>query len=170
MGKKSVKRAKESALRTIRSAMEACEKKGIKIVAEDWGVKIDEDKRSFVPDVNWAREKASVCALGALLVHKNGSVKFDAFRGSRPLSEVEADETAAYVLGVDKSWVDLFVSGFDNSHPEDMSTNYQELLGYDEVKRADGSYEYAFVKTSDPQVREHRRAYRMGKRLRDEFV
>ena len=134
------KKAKHNVKTVIRDAMKKVKKnRKLKIVNEMWGCYMDPEKGYFTAAGD------EVCALGALLVHKNGSIKFDEFRGKRPLDEIEEEETAAYVLGVDRGWVDDFISGFD--HPND------KFLG--DTRTAMG--------------KERARAFRIGQELAEEF-
>lgn len=178
--KPKVLRAKESAIRTIRNSIVRCQRRGIKIHQGTWGVEMDTSKGYFVPfralPFGFKKKKAPpamVCALGALLIHKNGSIKFDEFRGRRPLSDIESDETAAYVLGVDREWVWAFTSGFDGCPPSERTQFTLNLNARKPKKEPASTFlrrEVRFIPSKDPQVLEHRRAWRMGLRLRKEFI
>lgn len=165
--KKNVKRAPEGTIKKIRKAMEACTENGIKIIEGDWGVEINEEKKSFVPENT---ETPYACALGALLVHKNGSVKFDEFRGRRPLSAIEVEETAAHILGVDEDWVLAFIDGFDGSDIDSTQAD----IGYEawdhDGRRTPNGLDGRLIRNATPLQLEMRRAYNMGKKLREEFI
>lgn len=167
MKKRKNVRAPEGTIKKIRKAMKSCVDKGIDIIEGDWGVEISEEKKSFVPE---NPKTPYVCALGALLVHKNGSIKFDEFRGRRPLNEVEVEETAAHVLGVDEKWVNAFVTGFDGCDPIELARD----LGYEEWDLDGGptpnGEDGRFIRNATPLQLEMRRAYNMGKKLREEFI
>lgn len=137
-----MKKAKSNVKAVIREAMKKVKKnRKLKIVNQAWGCFIDPKKGYFVAD-----ENKEVCALGALLVHKNGSIKFDEFRGKRPLDALEQDEVAAYVLGVDTTWVRNFIRGFD--YPTGDSP---------------------FGKSKNAAQKEAVRAHRIGQELAKEF-
>lgn len=155
---KKVKRAKKSTPKTIRNAMRACQEKGLEIASQFWGTSFDEEKGYFVPD----EDENGVCALGALLVHKNGSLKFDKFRGERALNDSETNEIVAWVLGVNKDWVDCFTAGFDGELVQHLDVSYNLDKDPDEENPI-------FKKTKSLQVKEYRRAYNMGKKLAKEF-
>jgi hypothetical protein len=61
-----VRKAKPDTIKTIRASMKACQKKGLKIKADSWGA-LTRRRNTSSPGTS-----DSVCALGALLVHKNG--------------------------------------------------------------------------------------------------
>lgn len=146
--------------RKIRDAIKACQKKGIEIVRDKWGVVMDEEKKYFVMAEKVVPSATQgVCALGALLIHKNGSIKFNAFRGRRPLSDVEEIETAAFVLGVSEEWVGHFVAGFD----EDVSEA-------DESIRDDDGEILPVNKLKTVRQKELYRAFKMGERFAKDFI
>lgn len=108
--KKKEKKKKQPKLETlqrnIRKAIVECvENKHIVIEAGLWGAEWDRDKEYFVA------ENGEACALGALLVQKNGSVKYEERWGNAVPTQEQA---AAYILGVDERWVNSFTKGFDS--------------------------------------------------------
>ena len=151
------KKASRSAKTVIRTAMKACQKKGLYINNGVWGAEYDSAVGYFTP----VPEETGVCALGALLIHKNGSVKFKARFGKTDY--IEAEDAAAFVLGVDYEWVGVFIEAFDgNEQPETISSLLQ-FYDYSASHHAD-----VFVgKTA--KARELKRAYEMGRDLRKEF-
>lgn len=178
---KKFKKAKESTLRTIKDAMEAVQATGTQIQAGTWGAAFDARKGYFVNEgaQNGNGTNFPVCALGALLIHKNGSFKFDAMRGRKPLTDLEEADAAAIVLGVDKNWVQNFIEGFDGANPsvdckpimhDDMTS--KQRYDYDRTARASDctGADFIFPKTRSASVKEFRRAYKMGEKLRKEFV
>lgn len=180
-----LKKAKDSAYRTIRNAILVCKAKGIPIEQETWGARFDPEKGYFVNGEAYldergelvVEENSPVCALGALLVHKNGSFKFDSMRGRKPLTDIEVDDAAAIVLGVDKEWVDVFINAFDGNMPlpETEYTNYdvmslKQRRDYDRRGYWHDGGRYIFTPTRSAKVKELRRAHRMGEKLRKEFL
>ncbi len=146
-----VKKAPKTAMSMIRNAMKWCKRKGIGITTGDWGVESDDEEKKFISE-------GSVCALGALLIKKSGEIEYDPFRGGKPLTEMQVEDAAAEILGVDKNWVACFVSGFDG----DDESACNDLLGWDDVKER-------LTRTSDPVITENRRAFKMGSLLAKQF-
>lgn len=160
---KRVKKAAPSTLATIRGAMKACRKKEVRIVAGSWGAEFDAEAGYFVTD----SDKPQACALGALLIHKNGSVNFkERFK----LRDPDIEEAAAYVLGVDEDWVVAFVRGFDDSLAEDLSSIHGKLGVDVEQDEDSGEDVVVWKKPRSAQTAELRRAYQMGLKLRSEFI
>lgn len=154
MAKVKIVKAKETAFAEISKAMRACQKKGIKIKQGGWGTKYDEHLGYFVPDKSCGKMKGAVCALGALLVHKNGALEYRPYAGRA----AEVVDAAAVALGVDDDWVNNFTRGFDGDTPD--------IMLEDEVwSDKKGTWVTKKVKLLDAQGREYLRAYEMGKRL-----
>lgn len=176
-----IKKAKESTLRTIRAAMEACEAKGIDIAAGLWGASFDDEKGYFVntEEPSWdtlgPNEAFPACALGALLIQKNGSVKYEKIWGRKVPS---TEEAASYILGVDEQWVKHFTMAFDGCPPDsalkpiferDMSKKQVHDLNKNNKKAGRTERCWIFPRSNDSRVLEYRRAYKMGERLRLEW-
>jgi hypothetical protein len=162
MSKKKVKKAKRNVKTELRKAMKACKKKGIRLVTGVWGTSFSKEKGYFVPNTSSFDEedRGSVCAMGALLVHKNGSIKFDKYRGRRPLTSIEAADAAAFVLGVSDEWVGAFISGFDGSPLESVGHIDKYYCSDTGLIRID---------RKDEKAMELKRAFNMGKELAEEF-
>jgi hypothetical protein len=174
--KSAVKKAKPGTVNVIRRAMKACQKKGIEIASETWGVRFDDEKQYFV---NAPENK--VCALGALLVNKNGSLKFKPTQGHREWRKEEQDDMAAYVLGVDKEWVESFIHGFD----KDGETTVSAKSDHTYVRVKAGKF-FVTIESQDTAVPDKERkldpkkdldahnrellsAFKMGRKLAEEF-
>jgi len=186
-----VKKAKPDTISTIRKAMKACQKNGLQIDYGTWGTCYDREKKYFVPEGDDAR----VCALGALLIYKNGSIKYNPTQG-RNIAKDNEQAVAAYVLGVDTDWVTAFVNGFDGDSYDKYNLNLtvdfdkdgknsvfaeyecdkadtEEDCGRDTcdgvmyTKKINKNYEKT-LKTA--KQREMFRAYAMGVKLHNEFI
>ena len=174
---KNVKRAKPEALKTIRKAMKAAVKDGNGIDTGRWGTHYDDEKGYFVSDGEGA------CALGALLIYKNGSLKYKPTQGRAVLDKKDTQQMAAYVLGVDDKWVGHFICGFDGDGAPslDLKCDGELVLEDDKllVRYDDGceddSYEHTDRKLQPKkdlkaQEQEYLRAWQMGRKLAEEFA
>lgn len=171
MGTK-VKKAKPGTIKEIRKAMKAVKKKGVDIVAGQWGTEFDDQLGYFVPE---NEEQPEVCALGALLIYKNGDLKYKPSQGNRHFSENDTDDVAAYVLGVDTDWVNAFTEGFDGRACTQLNLDVDGGKIYDtstaDWESGDGQIlTKRHEKEMSAKDRELLNAYRMGIKLAKEFV
>lgn len=153
----------------IVEAIKSCKEKGIQIVREEWGVEINEDKGYYVPEHRYGAENGAVCALGALLVYKNGNINFSEY-GINIKNLPDPEEVAACVLSVDKQWVNCFIVGFDHcaeSHKWAGCENLIPELGL--YRDPDGITEFVFVTDLSNRVVSNREAYNIGREIGLEF-
>lgn len=151
---------KLSVRKEIRKAVEWCKESGIGIVNKEWGVTFGREQKYFIAD----DDENGVCALGALLIYKNGNIAFaeygfDVEDDLEGTGDDKADKVAAKVLGVDDDWVTCFVHGFDNENLISIG----EKVGWDADRKQ-------FMHTSDGDILENRKAYKMGQDFRKEFI
>jgi hypothetical protein len=143
MSKKKTKKVSETTriYNFIRKAMKNVVKNGGTIVEGQWGVDVCTDNGKIEITSSEGEDNPQVCALGALLFNKNGSIKFNPVQGRRKLDEVDHEGASAMLLGVSPGWVDRFVGAFDGTYlaTKGLSTS-------------------------------RRQAQAIGKRLREEFL
>lgn len=97
----------------VKAAIEAQRAKGVKLIAEEWGVSFDPWARAWIYDD--AFKSPCACAIGCLLLERE-DVSEDS----------DQAEAGAYLLGATTREIDAFTTGFDGLKISVFKDRYPE--------------------------------------------